>query len=184
MEDANEILIEALLDDVLDGDMLREAVDEGLKVLLADGPGDELGRLDATLATLDQERGRLVTAIATGGGDLPGLLDALRTRDRRREEIEAARAAVRSQRRLRSSDMARVRDELMTLAGSWRQVLSDDPTNARPIVSGLLKGRVTYTPLSFRKWELRGESSLFGLFSRGLSCCDGVPKGNPAQLRA
>ena len=32
------------------------------------------------------------------------------------------------------------------IVGSWRQVLADDPTHARPIVSSLLKGRVTITP--------------------------------------
>jgi hypothetical protein len=136
----------------------------------------KIERLDAELATLDQERARPVNAIATGG-ELAGLLDALRTRDRRRAELDAARMAVRSQHRMQAKDTSRVRDELMTLAGAWRQVLADDPMHGRPIISGLLKGRVTYTPLSFRRWQLRGEGTLFGLFSRGVSCCDGVPNG-------
>ena len=33
------------------------------------------------------------------------------------------------------------------LAADWRRVLVDDPMNARPIVSSLLKGRVMFTPI-------------------------------------
>ena len=60
-----------------------------------------------------------------------------------------------------------MRDELLTLADGWRRVLADDPTNARPIVSGLLKGRVTYTPkLAWNQWIVRGEGTLCGLFEK------------------
>jgi hypothetical protein len=142
MPDADGIVIEALLDEVLDLDILRDATEEAVQLLQGVDPGDQLDRLKAELAIVDQERGRLVTAIATGG-ELGGLLEALRTRDRRREELDAARVAVRSQQSMQASDVSRVRDELMTLAGSWRQVLADDPIHARPIMSALLKGRVS-----------------------------------------
>jgi hypothetical protein len=52
--------------------------------------------------------------------------------------LEADRDAVRAQVRHGASRAANVRDELIELACSWRQVLADDPTNARPIVSSLL----------------------------------------------
>jgi hypothetical protein len=54
----------------------------------------------------------------------------------------------------------------MALAGSWRRVLVDDPTHARPIVSSLLKGRVTIVPMKVAKkrWVLTGEGTLTGLF--------------------
>jgi hypothetical protein len=43
----------------------------------------------------------------------------------------------------------------------------DDPTHARPIVSSLLKERVTFTPLEEPGWwQLRGEGHLSGLFSK------------------
>ena len=48
-------------------------------------------------------------------------------------------------------------------------MLADDPTHARPIVSSLLKGRVTFTPTDVRKrWTLSGEGSLVGLFERAV----------------
>ena len=71
--------------------------------------------------------------------------------------------------RLRASDAARVRDELLTLATSWRQVLADAPTHARPIVSSLLRGRVTFTPTKAGWWEARGQGSFEQLFMRVFS---------------
>jgi hypothetical protein len=178
MTDANEILVEALLDDVLDQDILREAVEEALAEINQDNGSVRLKieRLDAELATIEQERGRLVTAIATGG-ELGGLLEALRTRDRRRAELDAARTAVRSQQRMQASDTSRVRDELLTLADSWHQVLASDPDHARPIVSALLVGRVTYTPLGGHRWQLTGEASLSGWFSKVFSVGLASPTG-------
>jgi DNA invertase Pin-like site-specific DNA recombinase len=184
MPDADDIVIEALLDDVLDPSIVQDAVAEGVRLLQGDHPGDELDRIDAQLATVEQERNRLVTAIATGG-ELGGLLEALRTRDRRREGLEAQRAAIGARGRLRASDVNRVRDELMTLAGTWRQVLADDPAHARPIISELLKGRVSFTPMAHarRRWIARGEGHLTGLFSKALFPLVTVPAGD-ASLRS
>ncbi len=166
MIDADNIVVEALLDDVLDPSMIQDAVEEGLRLLCGDDHGDQLDRLEAEIATIEQERARLVTAIATGG-ELGGLLEALRTRDRRRADLEATRAAVRSQRRLQASDAHRVRDDLMTLAGTWRKVLTSDPMHARPIVSELLQGRVKFTPTAAKhQWVARGKGSLTGLFAK------------------
>jgi hypothetical protein len=41
--------------------------------------------------------------------------------------------------------------------------------HARPIVSALLKGRVTFTPMeTAKRWTLRGEGSIVGLFERAI----------------
>ena len=90
----------------------------------------------------------------------------------------AQREQMRSERRLRASDAARVRDELMTLATSWRQVLVDDPANARPIVSSLLKGRVAFTPTAKSgEWEGRGKGSFEQLFTRVFASGGTSPRG-------
>ena len=61
------------------------------------------------------------------------------------------------------------RRELVALANDWRRVLVDDPANARPIVSALLVGRVTITPIvPKRRWVLKGEGTLAGLFERAI----------------
>ncbi|MBZ5560594.1 MAG: recombinase family protein [Acidobacteriia bacterium] len=166
MADADAVVIEALLDDVLDEPLLLEAVDEALRALQGADVAGQLEAIEAELAKTERERAHLVAAIAAGG-ELPGLLDALSAREVRYGRLQADRDAVRAQRRLRASEAGNVRDELIALANSWRQVLAADPVNARPIVSSLLIGRVTITPLAERKrWELRGEGTLTGLFSR------------------
>jgi hypothetical protein len=78
---------------------------------------------------------------------------------------------MRAERRLRASDVARLRDELMALAHAWRRVLVDDPMNARPIVVSLLKRRVTIDPVenARKRWTLRGEGTLVGLFQKVIS---------------
>jgi hypothetical protein len=101
------------------------------------------------------------------GGQLETLLEALSARERQRATLEAERTAVLSGNRLQAKDANRVRDELLTIANDWRQVLANNPTNARPIVSSLLKGPVTITPtVRPKEWTLRGEGTLTGLFER------------------
>jgi len=182
MTDADDIVIEALLDDVLDERMIADAVEEALGLIRTDGHEDRLATIDAELAKINQERERLITAIATGG-QLDGLLEALRTRDQRRIDLEADRDHVRATRRVGPSDVGRVRDELGELAESWRRILADDPTHARPIVSSLLKGRVTIAPMTVRgQWTVAGEGTLAGLF--GKTVCTGarVPLGTPNRF--
>jgi hypothetical protein len=176
MADADEILLEALLDDVLDERLLEEAVEEALHLLQGDGIADRVESFEVELAKVDRERARLVTAIAAGG-ELAGLVEGLREREGRRVRLEADREAVRAQRGLKACETGRVRDELHVLAASWRRVLADDPTHARPIVSALLTGRVTFTPLSKpKRWELRGEGTLAGLFAREMFPSDWRPQ--------
>jgi hypothetical protein len=108
MADANDIVIEALLDDVLDRSMLTDAVDEALTLLRGGRQSDRLERVEAQIAQLGQERARLIGAIAAGG-QLAGLVEALREREQKEQGLEAERQAIRSERGLRASDVARVR---------------------------------------------------------------------------
>jgi hypothetical protein len=171
MDDADGIVLDALLDDVLDESIVTEAIDAALGLIQTPASDrfltreKQLATVEAELATVNQERARLVTAIAVGG-HLDGLLSALQERETRRVTLEAPREALCSERRLRASDLARAREELIALAASWRRVLADDPAHARPIVASLLKGRVRFAPLESHRWRVSGEGSLIGLFSR------------------
>jgi Recombinase zinc beta ribbon domain len=70
MADANEIVIEALLDDVLDEDLVNESIDEALRLLQGDDEQefDRLKTLEARIAKVEKERDRLVTAMRRAGG--------------------------------------------------------------------------------------------------------------------
>jgi hypothetical protein len=124
MARADAELIEALLDDVLDRSMLRDAVDAAIELLAGHQPQAQLQAIDAELATVLQERDRYVAAIATGGS-LDSLVAALHVREQRRQALEARRTALTSQRRLNGSEANHVRAELLALADEWCRVLAD-----------------------------------------------------------
>ena len=165
MLQTDEGLIGALLQDVLDPSIVCDAVDEAVRLIVGASDADLPKDLERTIARLEQERARLVSAIAAGG-KLDSLLTALHERETKLEGLRADLAALRSQRRPWRSEVASIRADVLTLAGSWRRVLAEDPRNARPIVSALLIGRVTIRPTTPRQWELSGEGTLVGLFRK------------------
>jgi hypothetical protein len=72
MTTADHELIETLLEDVLEPSMIGDAVDEALRLLRGEDGLAHAEQIDRELATVRQERDRLVTAIAAGG-QLEGL---------------------------------------------------------------------------------------------------------------
>jgi site-specific DNA recombinase len=165
MEDANGVALEALLDDVLDEALLRDTVDATMNLLQGDGVESRAQAVELEIARIDRERARIVSAIATGG-EMAGLVEALQERERRLLALQADRAAVAANRRLDTREIAQLRVQLVELAGTWRHVLADDPAHARPIVSALLKGRVMYTPIGEKRWQMSGEGTYAGLFTK------------------
>ena len=167
MEDANGIVLEALLDEVLTPDVLDEAVEEALQILMGDEQQSEVDRqrLEQQIRRVEGERARLVQAVATGG-ELGSLLSALRDRESRLDNLRAECEGLRSRKQnTRQLDRRRVGAELHELARHWRDVLAGEPIHARPILTKLLVGRVSFTPLEDpRRWELRGQGTISGLF--------------------
>ncbi len=188
MTDADDIVIEALLDDVLDQPMIEDAVDEALASAAADdGAGERVDQVEAEIAKVDREQARLVAAIAAGG-ELAGLVEAAqgaRSARGRGSRLTARPFALSAA--LEAADARRVRDELLS-AGRTRGAAcwSTIQTNARPIVSSLLIGRVTITPLAKRKrWELTRRGHVDGSVSAGdLIPRDGVPSGIRTRVLA
>ena len=182
IDEGDAIVIEALLDDVLDAGILADAVDAAVGLLRGDGAKDHTATIEAQLAKVERERGRLIAAIADGG-PLSGLLEALREREALAARLTSERQAIAAQ-RLSVRDAAGIHDELTALAASWRTVLADDPTHARPIIASLLKGRVTFTPLDRSRWRLNGDGHLIGLFQRELTGRGFVPNGIRTRVLA
>jgi site-specific DNA recombinase len=184
MADADDIVLEALLDDVIDRSIVSDSIDVAVALLREAEDAGRTAALDAEVGKLEDECRRLATAIATGG-PLDGLLLALQAREQRRSGLRAERERLRTQKRLQASEIATVRNDLVTLSNEWRRVLADDPANARPIISSLLKGRVTFTPLSKPGWwQLRGDGHLSGLFSNEWTGRVRVPNGIRTRVLA
>ncbi len=167
MEDANGIVLEALLDEVLTPDVLDESVEHALQILMGGEKQSEADRrrLEQQMRRVEGERERLVEAVATGG-ELGSLLSALRDRESRLDNLRAESEALRSRKQnARQLDGRRIAAELRELAKHWRDVLAGEPAHARPILTKLLVGRVSFTPLEDpKRWELRGQGTIVGLF--------------------
>ena len=125
MEDANLMVLEAVLDDVLTPDLVEEAVTEALRILQPDDDGEgQLAQLAKEMTRVEGERSRLANAIATGG-DLDGLLVAMKEREARLVQLGQHRQAVEA--RVACSDVGdldRIRRELLALAADWRSLLT------------------------------------------------------------
>src|SRR5262245_15687622 len=97
MTDADEVLIEVLLDDILDKDIVADAVDHALGLLRDVRSDDQSDRAERELASVKREHARLIAAV-TNGEQVSGLLEALRALDRRRRDLETEHAAIASRR--------------------------------------------------------------------------------------
>jgi site-specific DNA recombinase len=167
MADADGVVIEALLDDLITPDIIADAVDGALALVAGDDGVEHRrrGLLEQEVGKVERERTRLSEAIAAGG-ELSGLLEALRAREGRLTALRTELAAISQPRGCQAFDAQRVRKELLALGQQWRQVLIEGPEHARPIIAKLLTGRVTFRPLERRRWQLRGKGTLAGLFER------------------
>ena len=166
MEDANLMVLEAVLDDVLTPDLVEEAVTEAMRMLQPEDGGEgQLAQLEKEVTRVAGERARLANAIATGG-DLEGLLVAMKDRESRLGQLDQQRQIVEAQvARSAVGDVDKVRRELQALAADWRRLLGQQPVHARTILAKLVVGRVTFTPRTKAKqWELRGRGTIAGLF--------------------
>ena len=142
------------------------AVTEALRILQPEDGGDrQLAQLEKEVTRVAGERARLANAIATGG-DLEGLLVAMKDRESRLGQLDRQRQTVEAQvARSAVGDVDKVRRELQALSTDWRRLLGQQPVHARTILAKLVVGRVTFTPRSEPKqWELRGRGTIAGLF--------------------
>ena len=132
---------------------------------LDDGGEGPLVQLAKEITRVEGERSRLANAIATGG-DLDGLLVAMKEREARLGQLGQHRQAVEARvARSGVGDLDRIRRELLALSADWRSLLTQQPVHARTILAKLVVGRVTFTPgTKAKQWELRGRGTIAGLF--------------------
>ena len=107
MAEADDIVIEALLDEVLDARLLEDAVDEAFASWPTTGHRIVLPRLEAEIGRVEGERARLVAAVASGG-NLEALVAGLKAREDRLGPAPAGRCSSRREahRTIRPGDYA------------------------------------------------------------------------------
>jgi hypothetical protein len=145
MELADQAVIAGIRDTVLRRAIVDAALEEAMTMLAEPTPGAvRADALEAELRTLSGEIDRLVAAMAAGG-DLPALVDALRTRERRRQDVAEHLAGVRQDAPPRL-DRAYLRLELRRRLRDWRGLLLRNVPEARALLRLMLPDPIIFTP--------------------------------------
>jgi site-specific DNA recombinase len=144
IREADRAVLAAVERCVLRRDVLEHSMAKALDLLRpADDGAARRERLREELGRLDGEISRLVTAVAEGNGQLPGLLAGLQTREARRAELQAALAQPSRPAPLdATAAVAAMRQALR----DWRATLHAAPDAARRTLQALVAARLRVTP--------------------------------------
>ncbi|MGH7265673.1 MAG: recombinase family protein [Candidatus Rokuibacteriota bacterium] len=160
MEATNRSVLDTLEQEVLHPKVVEVGLRQGLELLR---PAEEsvVPRRDAVqaeLAALDQELGRLSAAVAEGG-DLPALLDAIKTREQRKRRLQEELAGPQNLERVAAADTSQLQRELEARLADWRGLLGRQVPVARQILKKLLVGRIVFRETD-QGIEFTGQASL------------------------
>jgi site-specific DNA recombinase len=139
------LILDAIETDLLHPDVVTRALDlamESFKVRESDVEPDTTAR---ELAALDGELARLTALAASGGSDIPAVLEGLRSRQARRDALMGRQAAAAKTSRPVAVGAA-LRRDLRAKLNDWRGLLRRNVAAARPVLETLLAGRVLVTP--------------------------------------
>src|SRR3989449_10653065 len=178
---ADDTVLQAVSRDVLDPEVVREALDLALRDLEqpATAIAARVDTLKNELARLEVELNRYAEAVADAG-PLETLLQAVKVREQRRDTTRSELKTLTTQRRVESRDTSDVRATLVKYLDTWRAMAHQGVAEARGLLRAVLVGRFVFTPvipppdLPPRKgpgrkprfiYELKGEASLSGLIA-------------------
>jgi site-specific DNA recombinase len=146
LADAERAVLSAVEHQLLRVEVLETGLYKALTALTTlEAPETAGPALRAELARLEAEVGRLAAAIAAGG-PLESLVGLLQERERRRAQVRAALAELERQhhtQRRGAGDTLAVMRKALT---DWQAMLRQEGPQARPALSALLTGRLTFTP--------------------------------------
>src|SRR5262245_14866535 len=178
---ADNVVLHAITRDVLDSEVVGEALDLALRDL--EQPATALSprtdTLKNELARLDVELSRYAEAIADAG-PLATILQAVKAREQRRDAIRSELKTLATPRRAGTRATSEIRAELVEYLDNWRDMARQGLAEARRLLRAVLVGRFVFTPVTpppelpprkgpGRKprfiYELKGEATLSGLIA-------------------
>lgn len=148
VESADETMLEAIEDDLLDDALIADVV-SGVAAELNPMSGtlsDSRSALEGAVRGFDREIEKLTFAIASGVLS-EAVVDALRDREdrrrRTREQLELLNARTSG---IVLPEPDQLERRVRALLADWRRLLRNNVPQARQILSKLLHGRVAFTP--------------------------------------
>jgi site-specific DNA recombinase len=139
----HEVVLDAIQDEVLNPGVMQEAVRQAVAQMTA-GPAaeEDLQLLRQELREVERELRNLTAALAAGG-DMLALVEAMKSREGRRNALEQQIAAASS---TKVTDPRRLEQQLYARLGEWRDLLTKQTQIARQILQKLLQDKILCTP--------------------------------------
>ncbi len=145
MREVDSHVLSMLEGQLLDPDVLADAIAEAIKRIKGGNPVQARAGLVRRLAAIKKEVGNLTAAIAAGGGNIPSLVSALQERDQERAHIEADLARLDALDHVTTTKKDLTRDLEGALV-AWRGLIRANVQQARQMISKLLAGKLSVTP--------------------------------------
>jgi hypothetical protein len=143
MEEADESILTAIEDTLLDPSIVTDALEHAVATIDAQRGADRREPLQVELEALDRAVARLTAAIAAGG-ELGPLVDALRLQEARRQEIRATLKVLDEPVPSVTSDV--VRGRLSTALADWRGLLRAHVAQGQQVIRRLIRGKFRFVP--------------------------------------
>ena len=151
-----------------------KVIDRAIKLALKElrspaGPVDrERQHLRGELRAIEQELGRLTSALASGAAALTSVVDAVQEREPRRDALKAKLAELEQVRDLSAPDATRLEHQVREKLADWRSLLRGAPQEARQVLRVLLTEKLTFEPTEkdgHRLYRYRGTFTVGALFA-------------------
>jgi site-specific DNA recombinase len=143
METADNAILNVIESTVLQPAIVEEVLTRAFRQLASRAVGRRAS-LEAERSRIDDELARLTDALAAGG-DLDTLVNAVRTREGRRDVIDRELAVLDMRRA--EFDGARLRQRIEKCLREWRLLLRAHPEQGRAILRQLVVGRILLEPV-------------------------------------
>jgi site-specific DNA recombinase len=153
---ADRAVHELIRHEVLKPRVIERALDLALNLL---GQHDKAGpntreALKRRLIAIETELANLAETAARGGA-VPTVLDALARRDEERRRLTVELAALQSTTQRKPLSRRASRDELRGFLADWSGLLTDNMSEARPVLDLVLAGqRIRFSPTADGQYEL------------------------------
>ena len=141
-------------------------------------PAAQRVTVEAELQRVEAELTRLVEAVAMESAPA-AVLDAIRARERRRDDLRARLEHLDGLARALRLNPAALETALRAEVEHWRKTLTAEPVQARQLIRKLLNGRLTFTPDPVRGvYVVTGRASYGRLLTATLGHKRECPRGD------